>query len=101
MKRKKYLDASMGCLKLSYYEIESCLPEASPLRISYVNGEVREEKECRFLGVVNQQTNGSGHTMDTYPATDAIDFANDIGDGHTCEMFYQMCTHKTHMARMS
>ncbi len=50
----------MGCLKLSYYEPESYLPEASPLRISYVNGEVREEKEYGFLGVVNQQTQGSG-----------------------------------------
>ncbi len=49
----------MGCLKLSYYQTESCLPEASPLRISYVNGEVREEKEYGFLGVVNQQTNGN------------------------------------------
>ncbi len=64
----------MGCLKLSYYEIESCLPEASPLRISYVNGEVREEKEHRFLGVVNQQTNGGGPTWDKGAFVSADDF---------------------------
>src|SRR5690606_23918887 len=64
----------MGCLKLTYHQEEDHFLEASPLRISYAFGEVREEKEHEFLGVEQ-----GGHWSDQYASSSymsAGDFIN-------------------------